>query len=205
MIKTQGTKQVCFKKDLKPKDSIRLSFAVSSESKKTIDVTLLHVPTKTVTYSAYDKDMGSMEINFIENFKPGTYELCFKPRDGAKRFITFTFSTLYEGLVSGLQLNQQENNFTEASKDDDFKGTLSEVIEIKKIFEEMEGNNRQLLDRRNRHLEMFHSIYGSIRMMNLIKFFIIVGMTVFQIVIIRNYFGEDKRVTKLKGINKDDL
>lgn len=182
MFETDSSSKYCFRKSIL-RDKFIVSYSISSDSKMKMDATLKEVGPERIIFSQNNQERGNYESPLSE--KAGTYELCFFPKLKKKAFISFEFRTQLENPTSSLV------------KDDDFKGTLKDIMVIKSKFRTMENNNRQLNDQRFSHFLLFKRIYGSIKFLNIIKFLIIVGMTVLQVMIIKRFFKEEKRTTKI--------
>ena len=81
----------------------------------------------------------------------------------------------------------------------------TEVTDIRNVFQVIETNLKQGLDRKSRHLRILVDIIKSIKNLTFLKGLIVLLLTLFQIVVIQKFFGPDKRVTSVKGAFSDGL
>ena len=66
-------------------------------------------------------------------------------------------------------------------------------------FQNIHSNARQINDRRFRHNKILNGIIVSIETLTLVKIGIVALLSLLQIYAITKFFGDDKRVTSVKG------
>lgn len=195
MVKIDGIKdKYCFYKKIYDEEKINLSFMVSSEKKEELNVYFMNEDSrKTIFETDYQQQSG--EYKDKAPLPAGRYSLCFYPRDRNVYFISFELYSQFEGASA----------FKELANDKEFKKMSSEVIDIRNVFQVIETNLKQGLDRKSRHLKILVDIINSIKNLTFLKGLIVLLLSLFQIVVIQKIFGPDKRVTSVKGAFSDGL
>ena len=181
----------CFTKTIfADEDSLKISFIVSSSRKENLDI-ILKTANGTILYKQKNLQNGEYQSDVLQS---GDYTLCFIPRMQSEYYITFEIVNSYE-LGSSKDL----------TKDQEIKGMRSGVTELEKLFFEFENNLKFIVDRRNHHHFILKDIVKSIKVISTVKIIIIITLSLFQVFIIKKFFGEDKRQVTIKANSKEFL
>ena len=181
----------CFTKVLYAgKDTLKISYIVSSSRKENLDI-ILKTSNGTELYKKKNIQNGEYQSDVLES---GDYTLCFIPRMQSEYYITFEILSSYE-LSSSKDL----------TKDKEVKGMISEVTELEKLFFEFQNNLKFIVDRRNHHHFILKDIVKSVKVISTVKIIIIITLSLFQVLIIKKFFGEDKRQVTIKASSKEFL
>lgn len=177
---------VCFKKYVKDNDKLTFSFVLSTDSKQTVNVELKEITTNTTLYFNGNIDKGHYRSN--TPLKNGIYRLCFFASNKDKSMVSMEFYTLYED--SGIKALASDNQVKNIGKD---------IQEITSSFQTIVTNAKYLYDRRWSHLVNLRNIIGSIKIYTVLKFVVVAVLSGFQVYVIKKFFGEEKRVSNIKG------
>ena len=181
----------CFTKVLYAgKDTLKISYIVSSSRKENLDI-ILKTSNGTELYKKKNIQNGEYQSDVLES---GDYTLCFIPRIQSEYYITFEILSSYE-LSSSKDL----------TKDKEVKGMISEVTELEKLFFEFHNNLKFIVDRRNHHHFILKDIVKSVKVISTVKIIIIITLSILQVLIIKKFFGEDKRQVTIKASSKEFL
>ena len=181
----------CFTKVLYAgKDTLKISYIVSSSKKENLDI-ILKTSNGTELYKKKNLQNGEYQSDVLES---GDYTLCFIPRIQSEYYITFEILSSYE-LSSSKDL----------TKDKEVKGMISEVTELEKLFFEFQNNLKFIVDRRNHHHFILKDIVKSVKVISTVKIIIIITLSILQVLIIKKFFGEDKRQVTIKASSKEFL
>ena len=181
----------CFTKVLYAgKDTLKISYIVSSSRKENLDI-ILKTSNGTELYKKKNLQNGEYQSDVLES---GDYTLCFIPRIQSEYYITFEILSSYE-LSSSKDL----------TKDKEVKGMISEVTELEKLFFEFQNNLKFIVDRRNHHHFILKDIVKSVKVISTVKIIIIITLSILQVLIIKKFFGEDKRQVTIKASSKEFL
>ena len=183
--------EYCFTKSIyASEDTIKMSFIVSSSRKENLDIVLKRA-NGTELYRQKNVQNGEYQTDILEY---GDYTLCFIPRMQSEYYITFEILSSYE-LGSSKDL----------TKDKEVKGMIGGVTKLEKLFFEFENNLKFIVDRRNHHHFVLKDIVKSIKVISTVKIIIIITLSLFQVFIIKKFFGEDKRQVTIKASSKEFL
>ncbi len=69
-----------------------------------------------------------------------------------------------------------------------------DLIELSTLFENLEKNIRFTMDRRNKHSDIVTHITNNVKNITLLKVFIVIIMSVLQIMLIKRFFGNSKKI-----------
>lgn len=185
LIKMGDRRQHCFEKNLIQDDMLLIDYIISSDREEQVSMTLTKAHTDEVIFHLEHNQTGKFESSLLKN---GTYTLCFNPNDSNDYYISFNFFSYSEtGVVKGL------------AQDKEVKLVGLGIDEIKKAFQDFELKLKNIVDRRSRHNLILSDIIASVKKLTIVKISIIALISVFQIFLIRKFFGPDKRVTKVSG------
>ena len=108
--------------------------------------------------------------------------------------ITFDFYSFKEsGIIKSLA---DENELVDINKG---------VNVLRKKYIEFEKNMKFLTDRKSKHSDILSELMNNVKKLTFLKIFIILIVSIFQILLIMNLFKNDKRVKKIEGAFKDGL
>ena len=181
----------CFTKSIyASEDTIKMSFIVSSSRKENLDIVLKRA-NGTELYRQKNVQNGEYQTDILEY---GDYTLCFIPRMQSEYYITFELAS-----------TEELGSLKDLTKDKEIKGMRSGVTELEKLFFEFENNLKFIVDRRNHHHFVLKDIVKSIKVISTVKIIIIITLSLFQVFIIKKFFGEDKRQVTIKASSKEFL
>ena len=191
-VKINGAeKDYCFTKTIyDEEDTIKISFLISSGKTEHVNVTFKNKDGK-ILYQEIYKQRAEYQSDVIPS---GDYSLCFSPHDSNVYYITFD-----------MQIAGQSSVVKDLAKDKEVKGIKSGVMDLERLFNDFEKNLKFIADRRNHHHTILKDVVGSIKIITVIKIFIIISLSLFQVFIITKFFGADKRVSTIKAGAKDML
>ena len=69
-----------------------------------------------------------------------------------------------------------------------------DLLEVSNLFENLEKNIRFIMDRRNKHADIVTQITNSVRNITVFKVFVVIIMSVIQILLIKRFFGNSKKI-----------
>ncbi len=69
-----------------------------------------------------------------------------------------------------------------------------DLVELSTLFENLEKNIRFTMDRRNKHSDIVTHITNNVKNITLLKVFIVIIMSVLQIMLIKRFFGNSKKI-----------
>ena len=187
LLLIQKSKQrYCFQKEItENQDYIEMSYIISSSKKESIFVTLSKKNVNKILFQQDRKQSGNYKSEILEL---GIYELCFYPNTKADFYLSFEFYSYQEtGIIKDLAIDKE------------FKNMSLGVQDLKLAINDFDKNLGFLTDRRSRHHIILSEMITSIEKLSYAKIFILVLLSLFQILIIQRFFGKDKRVTKLPG------
>lgn len=191
LIKVAGQDQICFDKTLQFEDQITFNYLITSSKGEKLKAKIFHKPSGKVYWELEGKQNGDFKSAVLT---PDDYSACFYPLDDNQYYISFTYITQTEaGIVVGL------------AKDKEFKHVNDGINQLKQGFQEFEMNLNYIVDRRSRHTIILQEIIKALRKMTGVKALAIALLSIFQVFIIRKFFGPDKRVTKVTGAFSDKL
>ena len=180
----------CFEKEVVEPDVLRYTYLVTAEKKENVISVFSDKKTKEQIYSEMATE-GEFES---EKLEPGVYTKCFSSSQPSNSYITFEFfSQMEAGLVIDL------------AQDKEVKSMMEGVNDLKTAFQEFEKNFKFIVDRRTRHTQILEEIIKSIKNLTLLKIAIVGILGIFQVAIIKRFFGPDKTVHSVKGAFKDGL
>ena len=179
-------KRYCFSKDIEDEnDYLEMSYTISSNKKETIYVTLMQKRGGKTIFKQEKKQSGNFKTNILEY---GTYELCFYPVTKNDFYLSFEFFSYQEtGVIKDLAIDKE------------FKNMSYGVKQLQLAINDFDKNLGFLTDRRTRHHVILTEMIQSIKTLSYVKIAILILLSLFQIFVIRKFFGKDKRVTKLPG------
>ncbi len=196
MLRVNGVKEkYCFRKDLRTKNEINFSYAISSEHKEKLNVTLTSKGRKIyeAIYDPNQKEIPQAGKYYVE-VEEGELELCFYPLEHKRYFISFDLLNAFEDKM-----------LAELGSDGRMKDVLAEVRDIKKVFMDIEQHMKFKADGKFNHYMLLEKIINTVKNLSLLKLGIYFGFSLFQIIIIRKFFGTDKRVSTVQGAFSDGL
>lgn len=181
----------CYTKSLLTEDKLFFSFLVSSAENKTLVVNFTNINTHKLIYQGVNSTIEYKS----ETLKPGDYQVCFEPKDkNANFYLSFQFYSFSEnGIVNELAIDKE------------VKYMMQGVNELKESFHNFETNFKYIVDRRTKHNQILNDIIASIKNLTLLKIFVILFLSIFQVFIIEKFFGPDKRVSTVKGVFSQKL
>ena len=192
LYKISGKKdKYCFRKIIEENDTLSVSFVVSSENSDTIKVILTRLFNNEIIYIEDKTESGFFKSEKGED--GGKYELCFFPFSDNKFYISFEFDTILE------------ENIKELAKDVDVQYLVEEFKAVDTAFTEIENSARHINDRRFRNTKMLLKVINSIENLTILKIVVISLLSILQIFFIKRFFGPDKRVSKVKGVDSTEL
>ena len=182
--------QHCYTKTLKKPDNLYFSFLVSSFQKKTLTVVFTDMQTKRQIYKGINAT-----IEYKSEILPqGDYQLCFQSTDKSVFLVSFQFYSFSEnGIIKELALDKE------------VKYMIQGVNELKESFHSFEKNFKYIVDRRTKHNQILNDIISSVKNLTLLKIFVVLFLSIFQVFIIEKFFGPDKRVSSVKGAFSEKL
>lgn len=180
----------CFNKYISQDDQITFSFVLTSYPKELIHVELTFRAdkhdSKKIIYQVLDKDEGSFKSEKLQDI--GYYEVCFFSKKGVKYYVSMEFYTLFE-----------DNNIKKLATDKEIKTINKDIFFLKNALNDIEMNSRHINSRNFEHFAAMSILINSIKRLTYLKIFVVAAISLFQIYIIRKFFGPDKRVTTIKG------
>ena len=185
---TGKKKEYCFYKyGIEGKETLYFSFAVSADKKQTIKVNVKNHNTNQTFYNKDHVMSDSVKIKEeVNGYK--NYDICFYPDIDEKFYISFElYSPGDDKGTKNLGTDKQMKSMTKGIKD------------ITSSFQNIQSNARQINDRRFRHNKILNGIIESIETLTLVKIGIVALLSLLQIYAITKFFGDDKRVTSVKG------
>lgn len=175
----------CFEKALAHEDILLINYIVSSDKEEKLSMTLTKLYTEDVIFQLKNNQTSNFKSDLL---KSGIYTLCFIPSDANNYFISFDFISYSEaGVVK------------ELAQDKEVKLIGLGIDQIKTAFQDFELKLKNIVDRRSRHNIILNDIIKSIKKLTFVKIAIITLISIFQVFLIRKFFGPDKRVTKVSG------
>lgn len=179
-------RKYCFTKTIfNDQDSLKIYYLITSGKKERLDITLKEKITGRELYREHNKQSGEYQTPLINS---GNYEMCLYPQSKNTYYISFEMSSQLESGV-----------LKDLAKDKELKEMEGGVLNLEKLFEEFEKNLNFIVDRRNHHTSILKEMVESIKIISSIKILVLIVLSVFQIVIIRKFFGKEKRVSKIKA------
>ena len=191
-VKISGRpRDYCFTKSIyETEDTMKIFFLVSSGKTEQVNVTFKNQEGK-ILYQEVTRQRGEYQTDVLPS---GQYTLCFSPRNSNEYYISFDMQVAGDSSVT-----------KELAKDKEVKGIKNGVLDLEKLFNDVEKNLKFIVDRRNHHHAILKDVVGSIKRISAIKIIIIISLSIFQVFIITKFFGSDKRVSKIKAGTKDLL
>lgn len=187
-------KKYCFLKSIyQSQDSLKISYLVSSLGAERVDILVTEKFTGREIYRSRNRDNGNYQTPLLNS---GDYELCIYPHSQNKFYVTFDFSSQTQSSVlNGLAVDKEVKNMEYG------------VLELDRLFKNFQEQLNFIIDRRNHHTTILSEIVGEIKIISTIKILILICLSVFQVFVIKKFFGTEKRVTKIKGTfgNNDTL
>lgn len=191
LIKVTGQKKLCFDKTLKYEDQLTFNYLITSSKGEKLRAKLFNAETGQVFWEVEGKQNGEFKS---DDLFPGDYSACFYPLDDNQYYISFRYFTRSEaGIIIDL------------AKDKELKHVNDGINQLKQGFQEFEMNLNYIVDRRSRHTIILQDIIKALKRMTGLKALAVALLSIFQVFIIRKFFGPDKRVTKVSGAFSDKL
>ena len=110
-------------------------------------------------------------------------------KKGVEYYVNMEFYTLFE-----------DNNIKKLATDKEIKTINNDIREMKNALNDIEINSRHLNSRNFEHFLAMSMLISSIKRLTYLKIFVVAAISLFQIYIIRKFFGPEKRDIKLKVV-----
>ena len=195
LFKVNGQKkQYCFYKyGVESEETLFFSFSVSSDKRQTIKAILKNRITNKIFYENDKASSGSTTVKEKSNGYRN-YEICFYPNTEEKFYISFEiYSPNDDSGTKNLGTDKQMKEMNKGMKDISF------------AFKNIHANARQIVDRRFNHNKILKEIIKSIEYLTFTKVGIIALLSFLQIYTITRFFGDEKRVSSIKGAFSETL
>lgn len=137
-VRSEGDKDICFRKYFENEDEMNFSFIISGEDELSFDIIIRDNSTN-ILYSKIQSDNDSFKRKLTES---GEYELCFKPTSRADNDISFNW----------FGLNEKGHLFNIA-KGEELSLMQTDVLSLRGLFEQIEINIKYIIERQQKHSE----------------------------------------------------
>ena len=184
--------EFCFYKSIEYEDdTLVFNYLISSSNKEELEVSLHNLDTNKMLYHKRNEQKDEFKLRQISK---GTFKLCFFFFFINLFQLTFDFYSFKEsGIIKSLA---DENELVDINKG---------VNILRKKYIEFEKNMKFLTDRKSKHSDILSELMNNVKKLTFFKIFIILIVSIFQILLIMNLFKNDKRVKKIEGAFKDGL
>lgn len=186
----QKNPKFCISKYIPKNYKISFSYLVTSDPKEPIRGELRETVSKTQLYHKPYGEKGDYKSGNLSQDN-GNYELCFYVLSLNELYVSIEFNILMDEYIDAKDL----------VTDKQVKGIIKEVIDIRDSVSGIESNARHLFAEKYRHLKILKEIVGSIKMLTCLKILIVSLLSTFQVYVIKMFFGNEKRISKINVKN----
>ena len=182
LVETGKKDKYCFYKDVYTPDKIHLSYVISGENEEKVNTVLFGPePQNKVLFENFNSENGQ---TIIEAKESGFYKLCFLPLNSNSYYISIDLFT-----------ENEKGHVLNLAKDQNLHDMKNDVSEISLLFEQLEQSVKFEMDRRSKHSGIINEIGNSIVHISYLKIFVILLVTFLQVLLIRKFFGENKKTS----------
>ena len=194
IFKVNGLKkEYCFYKfGLISDETLFFSYSVSSDKKKSIKVIIKNFKTNNILYEIQAPSGSTTVKEKSQGYR--NYAICFYTILGEEFYISFEIYSPND--------DQGTKNL---GTDKQIKEVNKEMKDISLSFTNILANSRQIVDRRFNHNSILKEIIKNIEYLTFIKIAIIALLSFLQIYTITKFFGDEKRVSSIKGAFSETL